>query len=174
VLRGSVGVVVALSLVAMALSDFVDVEDPERMPPQMSFVQHALGQSTREEFVARIGRGVLEPIVWMNKNLPKDAKVLYVGEARAYYAKHPVVWSTAFDQHPLTALSREAKSPEELLSALRTDGITHVYVNSAELKRLRNGYDSMMDANWELIQTAWQRATEIHRQGPGVVYELRE
>jgi hypothetical protein len=143
------------------------------MPPQMSFTQYALGQFTRNEFVARVGKGVLGPIIWMNENLPAGAKVLYVGEARVYYARHSVVWSTAFDQNPLAAMSRQAGTPEELLAALRAQGITHIYVNLSELERLRKGYDYMNDANWELIAGLLQNdAKEIHRSGRGIVYEL--
>jgi 4-amino-4-deoxy-L-arabinose transferase-like glycosyltransferase len=174
-LRVAVGVVILGSLATLALNDLVDAENPERLPPQMNFVQYALGQFTRDEFVARMGKGVLEPIVWMNDNLPRGAKVLYVGESRVYYAKHPVLWSTAFDQHPLTAMSNEAKTSEELLAALRARGITHVYVNFSELSRLQHSYNYMLDANWNLIQdTLRHRATDIHRMGRGVVYELPE
>ena len=175
VVRLSVGVVLVTSLATLALNDLADAENAERMPPQMSLVRYALGQFTRTEFVSRMGKGVLEPIIWMNQNLPADAKVLYVGEARAYYARQPVLWSTAFDQHPLTALSREAKTPEQLLAALRAQGVTHVYVNPSELQRLQNGYNYMMDANWGLIQeTLRQYAAEIHVSGRRIVYELRK
>jgi 4-amino-4-deoxy-L-arabinose transferase-like glycosyltransferase len=174
-MRISVGIVLTVSLAAMALGNFVDVDDPSRVPPQISFVQHALGQSTRDEFVARIGRGVLEPIMWMNKNLPKDAKVLYVGEARAYYAKQSVIWSTAFDRQPLEKMSQEAGTAEELLTALRAAGITHVYVNFSELERLQKGYDYMLDANWGLIRNVLQHhARELHASRRKMVYELNE
>jgi hypothetical protein len=174
-LRLAVAIVMMASLATLALNDLVDTENPERIPPQMDFLQYALGQFTRDEFIAKMGKGVLEPIVWMNENLPSDAKVLYVGESRVYYAKQPVVWSTAFDQHPLTAMSNEAKTTEEFLGELRAKGVTHVYMNFAELDRLRRGYDYMLDANWNLIRNTLQHhATEVHRTGRGVVYELAE
>ncbi|MGD1020421.1 MAG: glycosyltransferase family 39 protein [Verrucomicrobiia bacterium] len=174
-MRVSVGLVMASSLATLALNDLVDAGDPSRMPLQMSLAQYALGQFSRDEFVARAGKGVLEPIIWMNENLPVSAKVLYVGEARAYYAKQTVVYSTAFDQNSLTAMSRVAKTPEELLAALRAQGITHVYVNSSELNRLEHGYKYMADANWSLIQdmlNQQQFAKKVHTSGTRVVYEL--
>ncbi len=174
-LRAAVAVVILGSLATLALNDLVDTENPERLPPQTDFVQYALGQFTRDEFIARMGKGVLEPIVWMNDNLPGVAKVLYVGEGRVYYAKHPALWSTAFDQHPLTAMSNEAKTSEELLAALRVKGITHVYVNFSELGRLEHSYNYMSDANWNLIRSTLRyHAAEVHRSGRGVVYELAE
>jgi hypothetical protein len=174
-LRLSVGVVVVTGLATLALNDLVDAENAERMPPQMNFVRYALGQFTRAEFVSRMGKGVLEPIVWMNEHLTAGARVLYVGEARAYYARQPVLWSTAFDQHPLTALSREAKTPKQLLAALRAQEVTHVYVNFSELDRLRRNYDYMLDANWNLIRNTLQQdqeVKEIHKSGRRIVYQL--
>jgi hypothetical protein len=172
-LRCSVGVVLVTSLATLAVNDLMDTENPQQMPPQMSFARYALGQFTRDEFIARIGKGVLEPEIWMNENLPKGAAVLYVGEARAYYATQPVWWSTAFDHHPLTAMSREAQTADELLAALRARGITHVYMNFSELQRLQKGYNYMLEANWNRIRnTLQQHATEIHRSARGIVYEL--
>ena len=69
-LRCSVGVVVVASLAALAMNDLVDTENPQHMPPQMNFARYALGQFTRNEFIARMGKGVLEPVIWMNENLP--------------------------------------------------------------------------------------------------------
>ena len=97
------------SLATLALNDLVDTENPERVPPEMNFIQYALGQFTRDEFIARMGKGVLEPIIWMNENLPSDAKVLYVGEARCVLCEASRLWSTAFDQQPLTAMSNESE-----------------------------------------------------------------
>jgi len=172
-LRLSVGILLMTSLAALGLNDLSDVENTERVPSQISFVRYDLGQFTRAEFVSRMGKDVLEPIVWMNENLPRDAEVLYVGEARVYYAKHRALWSTAFDQNPLTVMSREAKSPEELLAELRRRGITHVYVNFSELDRLRTGYNYMIDANWGLIRhTLEEDARVVHQSGRRIVYEL--
>jgi dolichyl-phosphate-mannose-protein mannosyltransferase len=176
-MRVSVGLVMAASLASLALNDLADVGDPSRMPPQMSFAQYALGQFTRDEFVASVGKGVLEPIIWMNENLPAGAKVLYVGETRAYYAKQSVVYSTAFDQNPLTAMSRAAQGPEDLAAALRAQGITHVYVNYSELNRLQRGYNYMTGANWRLIQDVLdqeQFTKVVHASGRRVVYELEK
>jgi hypothetical protein len=175
--RVSVGLVMAASVASLAMNDFVDVEDPQQVPPQISFAQYDLGQVTKDEFLARVGKGVLEPIIWMNEHLPRDARVLYVGEARAYDAKPSVVYSTAFDQNPVTSMSRMAKTPEELAAALRARGITHLYVNSSEVNRLRRGYDYMAGANWALIQDTLdqeQFAKVVHTSGRRIVYELEK
>ncbi len=151
----------AVALCSMGLNAVVDAGDPTTLPPRLSFVQHALGQTSREEFVARLGRGVLEPVLWMNEHLPPDAKVLYVGEARVYYARHPVLWSTAFDRHPLQQ------------AGLAELGVTHVYINFSELQRLSSGYGYLRDIDWGALRRDLQtRAREIYRSDRAVVYAL--
>jgi hypothetical protein len=175
--RVAVGLVMAASVASLAMNDLMDVGDPQQVPPQISFVQYDLGRVTRDEFLSRVGKGVLEPIIWMNEQLPRNATVLYVGEARAYDARQSVVYSTAFDQNPVTAMSRMAKTPEELVAALRARGITHVYVNSSELNRLQHGYHYMAGANWTLIQDTLnqgQFAKVVHSFGRRIVYELEK
>ncbi len=150
-----------VALCLMGLNVVVDARDPVTVPPRLSFVQHALGQTSREEFIRQLGRGVLEPVVWMNENLPVTAKVLYVGEARVYYARHPVLWSTAFDQHPLQQ------------AGLADLGVTHVYINFSELQRLSAGYGYVNDIDWGAFRRhLQQRAREVYRSDRAVVYAL--
>jgi hypothetical protein len=163
--RAIVGVVLAIGLMRMASVTLVDAEDYKQTPPQMSFLHFGLCQTSRDEFIARMDGGMYEPILWMNENLPASAKVLYVGEARVYYARHDAVWATAFDQSPVI----------KLWGRLREQGITHVYVNHYEWQRLRRGYDYLAG----LDPTAWsdfirQHAEPIHVAGPCVVYALKD
>ena len=153
----------------------VDSEDYKRVPPQMSFVHYALGQIAPDDFVQRMGGGVYEPIVWMNKNLPAESKVLYIGEARAYYSRPNVVWATAFDQHPLSGMMTGVTNASELLQVLRDRGVTHIYVDRRELSRLGQGYGYLKDLRWDIIQGLLsQHARLIHEHGPGFVYALGE
>lgn len=158
---------VLLALVATGwcwsvLNVVVDCGDPKIRPPRMSIVQHLLGQSDGEEFLRYLGGGVLDPIFWMNEHLPRTARVLYVGEARAYYARHTALWSTAFDQHPLQQ------------RPLRELDVTHVYVNLSEWARLARGYGYLRtvdgEALWDELR---RRGREIYRTDRQVVYELR-
>jgi 4-amino-4-deoxy-L-arabinose transferase-like glycosyltransferase len=174
-LRGAVGTMFAISLITLALHTLVDAEDPEKLPPQMSLAQYALGQVSRDEFVSRMGHETFEPVAWMNANLPEQAKVLYIGEARAYYSRHPVVWATAFDQHPLAAMSRGAANAEQLHAGMRQAGVTHVYVNWAELQRLRRGYDYLREVDWKMFDALLQlHARAVHESSRGAVFELSE
>jgi hypothetical protein len=139
----------------------------------MNLVQYPLGQVSREEFVARMGGGIFESVVWMNHNLPATARVLYVGEARAYYGRSPVLWSTAFDQHPLKAWSNQAVDVGQLLQFMRAGGITHVFVNYYELDRLGRNYRYLQGLNWALVDDLLKHHTQIvYEHGPYVVYTL--
>lgn len=151
VVRGAVLSVMVVSLTALGLNDVMDAEEPSRTPPQVSFLSNALGQNSRDEFVAWVGRGTFEPVVWMNQNLPARARVLYVGEARAYYARQQAIWSTAFDVFP------------------PTNGVTHVYVNYSELNRLHDhyGYPRGLD-----VEALLRRAREVYRNRFAAVYAL--
>src|SRR5207248_1426165 len=50
-----VAAVVVVGLASMATNVLVDVENPRQMPAQVSVLTYALGQQSREEFVARLG-----------------------------------------------------------------------------------------------------------------------
>jgi len=104
-----------------------------------------LGRESREEYLSRerIGHNLMPyyyPVVdYINKNLPIDAKVLFIGEARGYYCKRDFVTSLAEDPYSIvTRLVRFCKDTDELLEKLKSLGITHVLYNPKEAYRLRN------------------------------------
>ncbi len=174
VMRGAVGLVLGIGLSVMAFTLLIDAEKLARVPPQMSRVQYVLGCVGRDEFMARMGGGLFDPIIWMNHNLPVNAKVLYIGEARIALAQRAVVWATAFDQHPLAAAAARARDAEDLWRSLRASGVTDVYVNFSELERLGGHYGYLQNANWYLIRNMLQQyASEIHRTRRGAVFELQ-
>jgi len=105
-----------------------------------------LARESREEYLYRdsIGRNLMPyyyPVVkYINENLPLDAKVLFIGEARGYYCERNFVTVLAEDSHTIVIrLVRFCKDTDELLEKLRNLGITHVLYNRREAYRLR-GY----------------------------------
>jgi len=68
--------------------------------------------------------------------LPKDARVMAIGEARSYYFTRPVALASVFDQHPIRKSVESANSSDEIISNLRDEGFTHIAVNEYELARL--------------------------------------
>lgn len=105
-----------------------------------------LGRESREEYLYRdsIGFNLMPyyfPVVkYINQNLPMDAKVLFIGEARGYYCEREFVTSLAEDPHSIVIrLVRFCKGTDELLEKLKNLGITHVLYNRREGYRLK-GY----------------------------------
>jgi hypothetical protein len=171
--RTLVAAVMIVGLAVMGMNLVIDIEMPKHTPPRMSILTYVLGQQSRQEFIARIGGGALEPIEWMNQNFPAEAKVLYVGEGRAYYAKQTVLWSTAFDRHPLDEIDRAPVDVESLREALHARGIKYVYINFSEWERLRAHYNYLLDIDNSTLRNLLQEhAKQIHSFGRGIVWEL--
>ena len=171
-----VGVMMLVALSWRGVSCFVDMEDTAaaRVPARAGFVNCVLGQISRQEFLERInGDGTFEAIFWMNEHLPANAVVLYVGEARTFYSRQRVLWSTAFDRHPLDALDRPPADPGQLFRALRALDVTHVYVNISEWQRLRTNYGYLQDIDEPALrQMLAEHAHRIHVTKVGAVWEL--
>ena len=66
---------------------------------------------------------------YINQHLPPDAKVLFLGEPRAYYCERNFVAATVFDDNPFWVEAREAQSSEDLLRRMKKLGVTHIFVN---------------------------------------------
>ena len=172
-LRVAVATVMLAGLAMEGSFVLMDAENNTRVPPEMSALRLAFGQISRDEFAGRLDQGKFEPILWMNQHLPPTARVLYIGEARVYYAQNPVVWSTAFDQSPLEIMLRQARDAKDLFALMRNAHITHVYVNFVELTRLQKNYDYLVNVDFTLLDGLLKNyARLIHLQKFGAVYEL--
>ncbi len=104
----------------------------------------------------------------LNRELPPQSKVLCVGNAVVFAAEFPVVYNTVFDysifeqwfadpQPGLPPGEWPLRSADEIRQKLREEGITHVYVNWAEILRYRDrgsyGYtDFVMPARFAELQ----------------------
>lgn len=83
--------------------------------------------------------------VWLNEN-HVDAKVLFLGECRPFYAKFDVVYNTCFD--PCETWKRFAgRSQLEIQTELQAEGISFLLVNWAELNRLQSTYGYNVDVD---------------------------
>ncbi len=98
----------------------------------------------------QIAEKTLSPeLHWLNEEfasqrLPKEFKLLCVGEAATFHAKFPVIYHTVFDECRLEEWCADGpgpefslKSAEEIRAALQSHGITHVFVNWREILRYR-------------------------------------
>jgi len=76
----------------------------------------------------------------VNRELPADARILLVGEARAFYFERSVDYCTAFNRNSFAEAVAQAKEPTAIISWLREHGYTHVLVNWSEVRRLARTY----------------------------------
>jgi len=88
----------------------------------------------------------------VNLALPSDAKILLVGEARAFYFVRNVDYTVAFNRSPFVEAVRESDSDERIVAWLRQRGYTHVLVNWAEVSRLSRTYGFAPEVNLSLFE----------------------
>ncbi len=87
-----------------------------------------------EESVGRISRAT----GWCNRNLAgAPAKLLMIGEARAFDFRLPVVYSTCFDTSPAETWLRGVPTAGQR-QRLEENHVTHILVNWSELARYRS------------------------------------
>jgi 4-amino-4-deoxy-L-arabinose transferase-like glycosyltransferase len=90
-------------------------------------------------------------IAFLNENLPAGARVLAVGEAQVFDARFPIVYNSVFDESifeqwlaeprpDVPHAERSLRPAEEIRQKLKSEGITHVYVNWQEILRYRTTY----------------------------------
>lgn len=86
----------------------------------------------------------------LNQTLPKDARVLMVGEAEVFDVQFNVVYNTVFDESIFqlwTSSEQESadhlqsmRSSHQILETLQRHSVTHLYVNWSEILRYRLTY----------------------------------
>ena len=76
----------------------------------------------------------------VNRELPADARVLLVGDAKAFYIQRPVEYCVTFNRSPFFERIAAGESTDSLLAWLVQRGYSHVVINWSELSRLAGTY----------------------------------
>jgi hypothetical protein len=152
----------------------------------------------REEFVGAVTEGstYCQPAIeTLNRELGPEEMVLFVGEARTFYCTCRVWASTAFDRGPIERIldrGGEGDAARRVADGLREVGVSHIYVNWAEVARLgasygyryfgqeRNGFSRydlralfiLLRVRGHVRQVAGFRPNR-HGEPTHVIYELR-
>jgi hypothetical protein len=98
-----------------------------------------------------------EYLGFVNRELPPDARLLMIGDARPFYIQRPAAYATAFNASPSLKVL-ETAGTEGLSRWLLESGNTHVLVNWAEIQRLRRTY-GFADAATPQVFAALSRST---------------
>jgi len=73
----------------------------------------------------------------INRELPEDAHILVLGDAKAFYYDRPIDYCVVFNRNPFVEAIQKNPKPSAVGSWLRERGYTHVLVDQSEIDRLR-------------------------------------
>jgi hypothetical protein len=76
----------------------------------------------------------------VNRDLPAEARVLLIGDARPFYIQRPVDFTVVFNTNPFVQMVEAAQTTEQIMEWLRESGYSHVVVHWMEIERLRRTY----------------------------------
>lgn len=76
----------------------------------------------------------------VNRELPPDAKILLIGDARAFYFERPVDYFVVFNRNPFIDALRRAEDDRDIIDWLTERQYLYVLVNWSEVTRLRETY----------------------------------
>ena len=96
--------------------------------------QVVAGMESEETYLTRMVAGHAA-IAYINRALPADAKVLFVGEIFGYHCRRPYLLGSTFDTPPIVAYISEASDLEAFRRRLQAEGFTHVLYSQAQLRR---------------------------------------
>lgn len=99
----------------------------------------AMGRENGDQYLARrLDHDAAARFV--RERVPPDARILFVGEARALYFARDGMAPYPVSDHPMTGWVKESGSPEALAQRIADEGFTHVVLNVREFKRLHDQY----------------------------------
>ena len=108
--------------------------------------------------------------------LPKESRILLVGQAQAFYFPPNTRYSTAFDENLLASLAEKLEAgemmPLDVFNKLRAEGITHIWVDWWETTRLAMTYGFPRVLSEEVIKR-WRSRPPMEPQVP-LLEELKK
>jgi hypothetical protein len=115
------------------------------------------GRETRENYLDRKLPNSYEPIVqWTDQNLPSDARLLIVGDARGVYYRRPYFANSVFDDPFFAKAAREETDAAGIARRLRRMGVDEVVVNIPEGLRVSKDYHQ-----YELTSAQWMKLNQF-------------
>lgn len=97
----------------------------------------ALGLMTRAEYLSK-KLDYYPAMRFMEKELPRDAYVLFIGDQRSYYCPRRHLAPMALLPTPLRDWTNDAADSASFRQKLRDMGFTHIFFNHREAKRLES------------------------------------
>jgi 4-amino-4-deoxy-L-arabinose transferase-like glycosyltransferase len=100
------------------------------------------GVESRDNYLSRTHAGWPSPyyktVKYINKNLPEDARVLFIGEHRGFHSKRVFIAGSVHDDAMILRWTRDCKNENDLYDILVKEKITHILVSLREGIRVQN------------------------------------
>ena len=96
----------------------------------------------------------------VNHDLPQDARIFLVGEARGFYFQREIDYCVAFNRNPFFELLLAEDSAHDVLTWLREHGYTHVLVHWGEIERMAASYGLSPEIDPVDIRTWFDRLAD--------------
>jgi len=77
-------------------------------------------------------------IKYINNNLPRTSKILFIGEAKIHYIERDFIANTVDNRTPIIEWARSSDDGDALYKEFRKNGITHILLNLREAIRTSN------------------------------------
>jgi 4-amino-4-deoxy-L-arabinose transferase-like glycosyltransferase len=104
-------------------------------PLELERAACTLGKGSGEALMMRYA-SYWPAVRFVNRELPRNARLLLVGESRSLYLDRDIVVEDPGRTPLLVELARSATSPAGIADRLRRMGITHVLINRQEARRI--------------------------------------
>lgn len=117
------------------------------------------------------GSGIMPTPI--TNTLPTDARVMVIGNNQSlFYFERELVYASAFDASPMTPTLRRTQDPGAVAAALRSQGVTHLWIGYSELDRLHATYGFDTEVTSENIARIVRDWKHLTPPGPSVLVEV--
>ncbi len=115
------------------------------------------GRESRQDYLSRKISPMIE---WVNQNLPENAQLLVVGDARVLYYKRPTYANSVFDEQFFSDAALKEKDAEGILRRLKELGISYIVFD-----KLFGVINSREYHQYELKENDWRKLDDFVQEG---------
>jgi len=138
-----------------------------------------LGKQSRIEYIntsrsthPKLGGKLID---WANKNLPENATVLFLSEARPLYLNRNYIWSEVHEQTPLVEWCNTLKNADKVFEKFKKEKITHIFFSLPEHMRIAKSYNLyyFSEDGKKCFDEFWKKYVRfLHREDYSFLYEV--
>jgi len=115
-----------------------------------------------------------EAFKYINENLPKDVKIMLIGEAKVHYLKRDFIFNDVHNFTPIVEWTKVSKNGDELYRKIKEEEVTHILINTFEaIRTLLFGYLNWNEEEIKIFDQFWQKYVEEIYTGNYGVHLLR-